>query len=84
MPPHKILRECVETFNELKQGQGEIKAMVFDITDNHLKHQAVDIVELKVAGARREGKLSMMIWVIPVSFTIVTILLVVALKFLGV
>lgn len=69
--PHQILRECEEEFKKLESGQDDIKAQLFDIKDNHLKHIEKDIVELKVAGANCDGKLTLLIWALPLAFAVI-------------
>jgi septal ring factor EnvC (AmiA/AmiB activator) len=78
MPPHQPLKECIDEFKKLNEGQSQISAQLFDIKDNHLKHinekldkQNTDIIDLKVAGAHREGKLSLLVWAIPLAFAII-------------
>jgi len=66
-----MIRECEEQFRKLENSQDDIKAQLFDIKDNHLKHIEKDVVELKISGANSDGKLTLLIWALPLAFAVI-------------
>jgi len=66
MAKNEIARESIKSLTE---DIAECKAMIFDIKDNHLK-------EIRERLSTLEGKLTMLVWIIPVSFTLIGIVLI--------
>ena len=55
-----------EQFEYVKNDVDECKGLIFDIKDNHLKHLRSDLCETKTDVAYIKGKITTLLWMVPV------------------